>query len=270
MYPEQEINSLDVVQNIPILPKNSSTSGKPQTPSLLRNLALISPTTLPVEISHYNIQRTFDIMANVEERDIGAVAKDIDQILSKLQLPKRYSVQFAGQVQSMRESYGNMGVGMTLSLILIFLLLVAQLKSFIDPLLILATVPMGFIGVIWMLFFTNTTINIQSMMGMIMLIGIVVSNTVIITDFANQRIEAGISPMLAIREAGLTRLRPILMTAISAIMALLPSSISGANAPLARAVIGGLVTATFLSLVFLPALFVMVKKGESPLQEKNA
>ena len=137
----------------------------------------------------------------------------------------------------MRDSFGSMGVGMMLSLVLIFLLMVAQLKSFVDPLLILATVPMGFIGVIWILFLTNTTINIQSLMGMIMLIGIVVSNTVIIIDFANQRIGEGAAPHIAIRDAGLTRLRPILMTAVSAIMALFPSSISGANAPLARAVI---------------------------------
>ena len=125
----------------------------------------------------------------------------------------------------MRSSFGSMGVGMMLSLVLIFLLMVAQLKSLVDPLLILATVPMGFIGVIWMLFLTNTTLNIQSMMGMIMLIGIVVSNTVILTDYANARLAAGVGPRLAIREAGATRLRPILMTAISAVMALLPSSL---------------------------------------------
>jgi multidrug efflux pump subunit AcrB len=258
MYPEKEINSLDVIENIPILPKSSSN--KPMPPTLLRNVATLSSTTLPVEISHYNLQRTFDIMANVEDRDVGSVANDIDRILSKIKLPKRFSVSFVGEVQAMRESFGNMSVGMTLSLVLIFLLMVAQLKSFIDPLLILATVPMGFIGVIWILFLTNTTINIQSLMGMIMLIGIVVSNTVIIIDFANQRMDAGVSPELAIREAGLTRHRPILMTAIAAIMALFPSSLSGANAPLARAVIGGLITSTFLSLVFLPALFVLSKK----------
>jgi HAE1 family hydrophobic/amphiphilic exporter-1 len=260
MYPEQDIDSMSVVENIPILPRSSTSDSKRTAPTLLRNVALISDAHVPVEISHYNIQRTFDIMANVEDRDVGSVANDIDKILDKIKLPKRYSVSFVGEVQSMRESFGNMSIGMILSLILIFLLMVAQLKSFVDPMLILATVPMGFIGVIWMLFLTNTTINIQSLMGMIMLIGIVVSNTVIITDFANMRMEAGVSPELAIREAGLTRLRPILMTAISAIMALLPSSLSGANAPLARAVIGGLLTSTFLSLVFLPALYVLTKK----------
>jgi multidrug efflux pump subunit AcrB len=265
MYPEKEIDSLDVIENIPILPRNSTSDAKRMAPTLLRNLAQITPATLPVEISHYNIQRTFDIMANVEDRDVGSVANDIDKILAKVKLPKRYSVSFVGEVAAMRESFGNMGVGMALSLVLIFLLMVAQLKSFLDPLLILATVPMGFIGVIWILFLTNTTVNIQSLMGMIMLIGIVVSNTVIIIDFANQRIQAGISPKLAIREAGLTRLRPILMTALSATMALLPSSLSGANAPLARAVIGGLITSTFLSMVFLPALYVLTKKKDETL-----
>jgi multidrug efflux pump subunit AcrB len=199
-------------------------------------------------------------MANVDGRDIGSVASEIDSALSNIKLPKGFSLRWSGQVDAMRSSFGSMGVGMVLSLVLIFLLMVAQLKSLIDPLLILATVPMGFIGVIWMLFLTNTTLNIQSMMGMIMLIGIVVSNTVILTDYANKRLETGISPRQAIREAGSTRLRPILMTAISAVMALLPSSLSGANAPLARAVIGGLLSSTFLSLVFLPALYVLVKE----------
>jgi multidrug efflux pump subunit AcrB len=206
-------------------------------------------------------------MANVEDRDIGSVGDEIDRVLKDVRMPKGFSLMWSGQVDAMRASFGSMGVGMILSLVLIFLLMVAQLKSLTDPLLILATVPMGFIGVIWMLFLTNTTLNIQSMMGMIMLIGIVVSNTVILTDYANQRIAAGVPPRRAIQEAGITRLRPILMTAISAVMALLPSSLGGANAPLARAVIGGLLSSTFLSLVFLPALYVLVndrKKGGAP------
>jgi multidrug efflux pump subunit AcrB len=268
MYPEQKIDSLETIQNIPLIPKAGSAAARAQPgeedravgTTLLRNVAILSPAKIPVEISHFNIKRVFDVMANLEDRDIGGAASEIDGIVARMNLPKGYNAQWVGQVDSMRSSFSSMGVGMILSLVLIFLLLVAQLKSFVDPLLILATVPMGFIGVFWILFLTNTTFNIQSMMGMIMLIGIVVSNTVILTDFANGRIEAGVSPTLAIREAGLTRLRPILMTAISAIMALFPSSLSGANAPLARAVIGGLLSATFLSLIFLPALYVLFKK----------
>lgn len=281
VYPEQEITSRQLMENIPLLPSPSGML-KPATgpnlasawnsaskgPSLLRNIATFSDAKLPVEISHYNIQRVFDIMANVEGRDIGSVASQIDSVVSKVQLPKGFSLRWSGQVDAMRSSFGSMGVGMVLSLVLIFLLMVAQLKSLVDPLLILATVPMGFIGVIWMLFLTNTTLNIQSMMGMIMLIGIVVSNTVILTDYANARLAAGVGPRLAIREAGTTRLRPILMTAISAVMALLPSSLSGANAPLARAVIGGLLSSTFLSLVFLPALYVLVKERKSAAIER--
>jgi multidrug efflux pump subunit AcrB len=260
MYPEKELASFEAIENIPLLARAGSGVEKQSSPTLLRNVAQLSMTKLPVEITHYNIQRTFDIMANVEDRDIGSVASDIDKIVSKVELPPRFSVGFVGQVQSMRDSFGNMGVGMILSMTLIFLLMLAQLESWINPLLILATVPMGFIGVFVTLFVTNTTINIQSLMGMIMLIGIVVSNTVIIVDFANQRMTEGVAYDQAIREAGLTRIRPILMTAISAMMALLPSSLSGANAPLARAVIGGLISSTFLSLVFLPSLFVFAKR----------
>ena len=198
-------------------------------------------------------------MANVTGRDIGSVAADIDRLVIATKLPKQYSVQWGGSIEAMRSSFGNMGVGLVLALVLIFLLMVAQFRSFIDPLLILATVPLGFIGVFWILFLTNTTINIQSMMGVIMLIGIVVSNSAILADFANQRLAAGLTPSAAMREAGLTRLRPILMTAISTVIALIPSALGGANAPLARAVIGGLLTATFLTLTFLPALFVLTK-----------
>jgi multidrug efflux pump subunit AcrB len=266
MFPEKNIDSREVIEDIPLLAKKSSHSDSGESINLLRNVATFSDTTVPVEISHYNIQREFDIMANVEGRDIGGVASEIDGIVSKIPLPKGFSVDWQGQVKSMRESFGSMGVGLILSLVLIFLLMVAQLKSFIDPLLILATVPMGFIGVIWILFLTNTTLNIQSFMGMIMLIGIVVSNTVILTDCANGLLENGASVFDAIREAGSTRLRPILMTAISAIMALLPSAMSGANAPLARAVIGGLLSSTFLTLIFLPSLYLLVKK-KSPKQE---
>ena len=211
MYPEKEISSTETIKDIPLLaPKRGARDqpidGESAPQTLLRNVATVTPATVPVEISHLNIQRVFDVMANVEGRDIGSVASDIDMLMKTVKLPKGFSLKWVGQVDAMRASFGSMGVGMTLSLVLVFLLMVAQLKSFVDPLLIMATVPMGFIGVFWMLFLTNTTINIQSMMGMIMLIGIVVSNTVILTDFANQRIADGVEPFHAIREAGITRL----------------------------------------------------------------
>jgi multidrug efflux pump subunit AcrB len=251
-YPESQIDSKQTISNIPV---GSAKIGS----TLLRNVAALTDEKIPVEISHDNLLRTFDVQASVVGRDIGSVASQIDRIVRDLKLPKRYMVRWGGSVQAMRASFGNMGVGMALSLVLIFLLMVAQLKSFIDPLLIMATVPLGFIGVIWILFLTNTTINIQSIMGVIMLIGIVVSNSVILADFANQRMAAGHGPVEAMREAGVTRLRPILMTAISTVIALIPSALGGANAPLARAVIGGLLTATFLTLTFLPAIYVLTK-----------
>jgi multidrug efflux pump subunit AcrB len=257
MYPEAQIDSKETIADIPVNPSGVKIGSGGQT--LLRNIAGLSEEKIPVEISHYNIQRVFDIMASVTGRDIGSVASDIDRIVARMELPKQYSVQWGGSIQAMRSSFGSIGVGMILALVLIFLLMVAQFKSFIDPLLIMATVPLGFIGVFWMLFLTNTTINIQSMMGVIMLIGIVVSNSAILADFANQRYAAGLTSRAAMREAGLTRLRPILMTAISTVIALIPAALGGANAPLARSVIGGLLTATFLTLTFLPALFVLTK-----------
>ncbi|MHB2025936.1 MAG: efflux RND transporter permease subunit [Elusimicrobiota bacterium] len=258
-YPEKDIDSRQTIENIAITPSREAAAKIGAVPTLLRNIAALSMQSVPVEISHYDIQRSFDIMANVSGRDIGSIAAQIDKILAKTALPRGYRVQWGGGVAAMRASFGDLGVGMILSLVLIFLLIVAQLKSFLDPLLILATVPMGFIGVLWVLFLTNTTLNVQSLMGVIMLIGIIVSNSVILTDFANERLKSGISPKLAMREGATVRLRPILMTAISTVTALLPSAFSGANAPLARAVIGGLLAATFFTLNFLPALYILAK-----------
>lgn len=257
IYPEEDV-SMESISNIPINPGAGGKWGK-AGPTLLRNIATLTPEKIPVQISHVALQRTIDVMANVSGRDIGSVASDIDKILAKTSLPKRYAINWSGAVENMRSSFGNLGGGIALALILIFLLMVAQLKSFMDPLVVLATVPAAFIGVVWTLFLTGTTLNIQSLMGVIMLIGIIVSNSVILTDFANQRLKSGVSPSLAMRDAGIVRLRPILMTAISTVMALLPSAMSGANAPLARAVIGGLLSGTFMTLLFLPSLYVLVK-----------
>jgi multidrug efflux pump subunit AcrB len=268
-YPEADIDSRQTIANIPINPSlRSAASGA--KPTLLRNVAALSMKTVPVQISHYAIARSFDVMAGVSGRDIGSVAADVDRILKRTPLPKGYHAIWGGSIAAMRASFGDLGIGMALSLVLIFLLIVAQLKSFLDPLLILATVPMGFFGVIWMLFLTGTTVNIQSLMGAIMLIGIIVSNSVILTDFANERMRSGVSAALAMREAGITRLRPILMTALSTVIALIPSSLSGVNAPLARAVIGGLIAATFFTLNFLPALYVLAKSGPTAASESPA
>ena len=218
MYPEREITSRQLIENIPLLPSPSGMLTPTQGPDLGGSWKSASGRTREPPCSA--ISRLFRIPSFRSRSRIttfsgsstswptstaatsAASPADIDSVLKKVTLPKGFSLRWAGQVDAMRASFGSMGVGMVLSLVLIFLLMVAQLKSLIDPLLILATVPMGFIGVIWMLFLTNTTLNIQSMMGMIMLIGIVVSNTVILTDYANARLESGISPTLAIREAG--------------------------------------------------------------------
>jgi len=149
MYRESAIDSLQTIANIPLKSPKQNLSNEA---ILLRNVATLSQGTVPVEISHYNIKRTFDVYANVSGRDIGSVASDIDHILEQIKLPHGVSAQWGGSIASMRSSFGSMGVGLILALVLIFLLMVAQLKSFIDPLLILITIPMGFIGVVWMLF----------------------------------------------------------------------------------------------------------------------
>lgn len=259
-YPEEIINSLDTVKDIPI--------GKPGSYeySLLRNLVSFRRTNSPVEINHKNITRITDVYSNVSDRDVGSVALDIESAVKKIKLPEGYRINMRGEVSSMKESFGQLGFGLILSIILIYLVMVAQFKSFIDPFIIIFAVPLGLIGVAFMLFMTNTTLNIQSFIGIIFMGGIVVSNSILLVEFANRLLEQGYKPLDAILESGKVRLRPILVTSLTAILALVPMAIgigrgAEANIPLARAVIGGLTASTFLTLFVVPIIYLMFKQN---------
>ncbi|MBI5755324.1 MAG: efflux RND transporter permease subunit, partial [Nitrospirae bacterium] len=260
-YLEEDINSFDTLENIPI------TSTLQKKPVLLKNIAKFNRTTAPVEVNHVNIRRVFDVYANVSGRDVGSVARNIQKKLDALELPAGYSVHMRGEVSSMKESFKSFGFGMVLAVVLVYLTLVALFRSFLDPFIILLAVPLGIMGVLWMLSITGTTLNVQSFMGTIMMVGIVVGNSVLLVEFANRLWREGMPVREAILQAARIRLRPIVMTTLITILALTPLAVTfwkgtSVNMPLARAVIGGLAVSTPLTLLVVPILYTLLKRGK--------
>ena len=221
-------------------------------------------------MNHVNITRVTNIYSNVVGRDVGSVVSDIEQrleesprmqaLMEKYQ-DKGYRWQIKGEIHQARESFGQFAFGLLVAALLVYLVMVAIFRAFRDPLVILASVPLGFTGVAWMLYLTGTNLNIQSFMGIVMMTGIVVAYSVLMIDYANRLRDEGQETRAAIQTAARTRLRPILMTSLAASLALLPMAIgfgSGANAPLARAIIGGVLGAMVLSLFIVPILYELI------------
>lgn len=255
-YPEEQINSLDTLRDIPI------TSAVQKQPIPLKNIAAFRRSTTVSEVNHLNINRVTDVYVNVEGRDVGSVAADIERHLADLKVPAGYAVRTRGEVSTMRESFGSLGFGLALAALLVYLVMVVQFQSFRDPLVVLFAVPLGLIGVLGMLLATGTALSIQSLMGIIMMVGIVVAYGVLLVEFANQRVRAGASPLEAVVEAGRIRIRAILMTSLAAALGLIPMAIAGGlNAPLARAIIGGVLASAALTLFVVPAAYVAARAG---------
>lgn len=257
-YPESAFEDLDTLLNVPITGKNQ------REPVMLRNLVSIERDTAPSEVMHYNINRVIDVYADVDGRDLGSVSEEIETVLKQVEkegkIPPGYSIIRRGEVKSMKESFASLGFGMALASVLVYLVMVIQFRSFLDPFIVMIAIPLGLIGVLWTLFITNTYFNIQSLMGVMMMIGIVKSFSLLIVDFANRRRAEGAATRDAIVDAAKIRLRPILMTALAAMLGLVPMAIyGGANIPLARAVIGGVAASTLLSLYLVPILYTIFK-----------
>src|SRR6266699_3174586 len=274
-YRENDIQSINTILDIPITGKNQPTS------VALRTVAKFSRGTAYSEINHLNITRVTDIFVNVRGRDVGAVAADIGRCIDKIKndrtiVPEGYSVYMRGEVQSMQASFKSLGFGFVLAVVLVYLVMIVEFRSFLDPFIVMFAVPLGLIGVAWMLFLTHTYLSIQSMMGIIMMVGIVTSFSVLMVDFANRILARAAeknerrTPRDAIVEAANIRLRPILMTGIAAILGLTPMAIAGgANIPLARAVVGGILAAVALVLFVVPVLYVLFKR-ERPLPTQSS
>jgi multidrug efflux pump subunit AcrB len=231
------------------------------------NLSKISRGTTPLALSQLNIRPVFDVDADVQNRDLASAASAIDKVIAKDRPPAAaaITVTLSGQVDTMRESYSGLFSGMAFAVVLIYLFLVINFQSWIDPLIVLMAVPFALSGVIWMLFVTQTHLSVPALMGTLMCIGLTTANSILVVTFANQRMEAGDSPLEAALTAGYTRLRPVLMTAGAMILGMIPMALGVGeggeqNAPLARAVIGGLMFATFATLVFVPSMYGLLRR----------
>jgi multidrug efflux pump subunit AcrB len=259
-YTEQDIRSLDTLRDIPVRSSTNRTSHNDAL--MLRSVATLERQAHPAEADHYNIQRVVDVLVSPTTQDAGGTQQAIEQVVKKVPLPQDVSVVYRGAVSAMQASFASFGFGLMMAVALLYLVMVAQFRSFLDPFIIMFAVPMGLIGVVWILFLTNTTLNIESFMGIIVMVGIVVSNSILLVDFANQRVAAGASLRDAVMDAARTRMRPILMTALATLAGLAPIALvlesgSETSAPLARAAIGGLAVSTVLTLVLVPTVYEM-------------
>ena len=244
--------------------KNMFATGTNQkSPVRLSSLVTIKESTQPVEFNHVGLKRIVDVLVNTENRDIGSVAADIEKKLKPIEVPKGMKIELKGEYARMTESFRSLGIGLALASVLVYLLMVPLMRSFVMPTIIMAAVPLGLIGVLTMLWATKTTLNVQSEMGVIFLVGIIVSQGVLLLDYANQLRKQGKSARDAITEAASTRFRPILMTFLATFLDLLPMALglgrgSESLTPLARAVVGGLITSTALTLFVVPILFTLL------------
>ena len=260
--PQYKMNSLDSLLNIPI-------SGRSDTlmPQTLRNVAKITRTQSPSVVSHYNIQPVFDIYANVEGKDLGSVASRVRALLPEFsaKLKRGSFITLRGQVQSMDDAFLGLGIGILFAIILVYLVMVVNFQSWIDPLIIIMALPGALCGIVWALLLTHTTLSVPSMMGAIMSIGVATANSILIVTFANDMRKEGKNAREAAIEAGSTRLRPVLMTALAMLIGMLPMALGMGeggeqNAPLGRAVIGGLALATVATLLFVPVIYALLRK----------
>ncbi len=256
-YYENEINSLETLKNIPVSPP---AAGRRDNAVLLRDVASIGSERHPAEADHYNIQRVVDVLVAPRGDDLGGTQDSVQKALQKLKLPEDVKINLRGSVAAMQKSFSSFGFGLAMAVVLLYLVMVAQFRSFLDPFLIMFAVPMGLIGVIWTLYLTGTTLNIESFMGIIVMVGIVVSNSILLVDFANQRRREGQPLRQAVVESARIRMRPILMTALATVVGLLPLALelgagSEASAPLARAAAGGLAVSTLFTLILVPAIY---------------
>ena len=290
--PQYKMDSLQQLKNTPIAGSGNSTL------QLLSNLATIERRETPVIVNHYNVQPVYDILTSVQDRDLGGVADDVQRVLNTYdpkpnwarslasslgfewlldkahlfevpppKLPRGTTISMRGQVDSMNKSFAGLAAGIAFAIVLVYFLLVVNFQSWTDPFIIVMALPGAMCGIIWMLLATGTTLNVPSLMGAIMAIGVGTANSILMVTFANDERRAGKNAVEAALSAGYTRLRPVLMTALAMIIGMLPMSLGMGeggeqNAPLGRAVIGGLILATFATLLFVPVVYSILRRRE--------
>jgi multidrug efflux pump subunit AcrB len=260
-YAEGQVKSLSDLRAIPLRGPASPL------PTRLDSMSEITRIKSPTEVDHYAIRRVMDVYVRPLNEDLGAIANSIDNIIAQTKVPTGLTVSLRGMVQGMRESFRSFALGLALSVVLLYLILVAQFRSFIDPLLILLAVPPGLTGVLLTLYLSGTTLNVMSLMGVVMLTGIAVSNSILIVEFTRQLREEGKNVRDAVALACRVRLRPVLMTSLATIIGLLPMALklgegSESYAPLARALLGGLAVSVLLTVFIVPAAYMLVYRNK--------
>jgi multidrug efflux pump subunit AcrB len=254
--PQYQVSSIDELLRTPV---SASLNGPTQ---LLGNLVRISPQSQFAVVTHYNIRPVIDLFVSVEGRDLGGVARQVSHVIDEARktLPRGSQIVVRGQVETMRTSFFGLGLGVAMAIVLVYLLIVVNFQSWVDPLIIVSALPAALAGIIWMLFLTGTHLSVPALTGAIMTMGVATANSILMVSFARQRLNAGMPPLTAALEAGASRIRPVLMTAFAMIIGMIPMALGlgeGAeqNAPLGRAVIGGLLFATVSTLFFVPLVF---------------
>jgi multidrug efflux pump subunit AcrB len=258
--PQYRLDSLPSLEALPI----TGSDGQSQ---ILGGLATIKRVDSPAVVTHYNIQPTLDLFANVQGRDLGGVAKDVQTVIDGMAhlRPKGATVSLHGQIDALHEAFSGLSLGLLGAVVLIYLLIVVNFQSWIDPFVIITALPAALAGIVWMLFLSGTSLSVPALTGAILCMGVATANSILVVSFCRERLAEHGDALLAALEAGYTRFRPVCMTALAMIIGMLPLALSQEqNAPLGRAVIGGLILATTATLLFVPVVFSLVHRHSQP------
>jgi multidrug efflux pump subunit AcrB len=263
--PQYRMDSLPNLQEMPVIVGNGQNTRTQE--QLIENLAHISRESALAVASQYDILPVVDTYISAQDRDLGGLSGDVVKVVRQYEskLPRGTSVTIRGQIDTMQSSFSGLAIGLVFSVVLVYLLMVVNFQSWVDPFIIITALPGALSGIVWMLFFTGTTLNVPSLMGTIMCIGVATSNSILLVTFASAQMQEGKNSFQAAISAGFTRLRPVLMTALAMIVGMIPMSLGigeGAeqNAPLGRAVIGGLLIATISTLFFVPVVYSFIRR----------
>ena len=257
--PDYRLDSLQALMNTPV------SSRQAAYPQVLANLATLKPNVTPAAVYHYDIMPVVDVYASVQGRDLGGVASDVRGVLTQFdgKLPKGTYINLRGQVETMTSSFAGLAFGLIMAIVLVYLLIVVNFQSWLDPFIIITALPGALAGIMWMLLLTHTRLSVPSLTGAIMCVGVATANSILLVSFARERMDAGLPAFQAAMDAGFTRIRPVIMTALAMMIGMVPMALGMGeggeqNAPLGRAVIGGLLFATVATLFFVPSVFTMI------------
>jgi multidrug efflux pump subunit AcrB len=262
-YPLTQVQSMSDLKQIPL------RAGKGLNTAELQAVSSVKTINTPTEVDHYQLRRVIDVYVSPSGEDLGRLANQVDKIIHDTHAGENTRITMRGSVEGMRQSFKSFGIGLILSIVLVYLILMAQFASFKDPIIILLAIPPGITGVIVFLLLTHTTLNVMSLMGVIMMAGIVVSNSILIVDVARTLRSEGMAIEQAVSTACRMRLRPVLMTSFATILGMIPMALaleagSEQYAPLARAIIGGLTLSVFVTVFVVPAAYLLIHRGAEP------